>query len=385
MIWLFRYLKGYLYIEISGENAEQLLNIASKNRISLWNLRFSRGKIIGCISFSDFYKLRSYKRKLKIHIRIINKCGLPLKTVRFKKRMGLLVGAVIFLAILKFLSGFIWCVDVEGNNTVKSEEIHNVCAKIGVRVGAKIKDTDSSELSQRLLLNMPTLAWSSINVEGCRATVNVTEIKNVNEDISIPTNLKADADGEIIKISVTSGSVCVKVGDMVKKGDLLVSGVNQKNENGVFIHSSGTVTARTRKSYVTKGNFYQKLVTKNGEKSKKYVIELFSLKIPMYLGEVKKPYISSNKTRRLNLFGKSTPVSIIEKEFEYCNTKDIKYTEEKLIEILKKDNRKTIKKECGDYYVIIEENVITEGEGIKVETIVETVENIAVQETIIIN
>ena len=34
---------------------------------------------------------------------------------------------------------------------------------------------------------------------------------------------------------------------------------------------------------------------------------------------------------------------------------------------------------------IVEENVITEGEGIKVETIVETVENIAVQETIIIN
>ena len=385
MIWLFRYLKGYLFIEISGENAEQLLNVASKNRISLWNLRYTKGKIIGCISFSDFYRLRIYKRKLKIKIRIIKKCGLPLKTVRFKKRTGLLVGAVIFFIILKFLSGFIWCVDVEGNKTVKSEEIHKICAEIGVKEGAKIKNTDSIESAQNLLLNMSSLAWSSINIEGCRATVNVTEIKDVGEDVSVATNIKAGADGEIVKISATSGTVCVKVGDFVKKGDLLVSGVNNNGENGVFVHSSGIITAKVRKSYIKSGKYNQKVIKTNGMKSQKYVLDFFTFKIPLYLGKETQPYICNTYSNNLKLFGSSLPVSINTKEFQYCSVTDVTYNELELTKMLKKTNEETIEKDCINGYTIIEENVVATNEGVTVETIIETTENIAVQEIIIVN
>lgn len=385
MIWLFRYLKGYLYIEISGENAEQLLNVASKNRISLWNLRYTKGKIIGCVSFADFYRLRIHKRKLKIKIKIIKKCGLPLKTARFKKRAGLLVGAIIFFVILKFLSGFIWCVEVEGNKTVKSEEIHKICTEIGVREGAKIKNTDAIESAQNLLLNMPSLAWASVNIEGCRATVNVTEIKDVGEDTSVATNIKAGADGEIIKISATSGTVCVKVGDIVKKGDLLVSGVNEKGENGVFVHSSGIITAKVRKTYVSSGNFNQKIMKKTDEESRKYVLDFFTLKIPLYLGQETQPYVCTVESKRLKLFGCSLPVSVISKKFQYCNVGNVTYTEEELTQMLKKANNESLENECKNGYTIIEEKVVTTSDGIRVETIIETIEDIAVQEVIIIN
>lgn len=385
MIWFLRYLKGYLFIEISGENAEQLLNIASKNRISLWNLRYVKGKIIGCISISDFYLLRICKRKLNIKVRILKKCGLPLKTVRFRKRTGLMVGAVIFFVLLKFLSGFIWCVDVEGNKTVKAQEIHKICANIGVKEGALIKKTDASESAQQLLLNMPSLAWASVNIEGCRATVNVTEIKDMGEDTSVATNIKADCDGKIMKIDVTAGTVCVKVGDMVKKGDLLVSGVNEKDGNGVFVHSMGTITAKTRKVYTSSGNFNQKITKKSGEKSKKYVLSVFTLKIPLYLGNENKTYIGKTERESLEIFGRNLPISVIEKEFEYCDIIEVTYTSDQLKEMLINDNKKKIEEECNGEYVIIEENVVVTDNGIKVETVVETIENIAVQDIIIIN
>ena len=59
----------------------------------------------------------------------------------------------------------------------------------------------------------------------------------------MPTNLKAAADGIIKRIDVTSGNCIVKVGDTVAKGDILVSGMEERADGTKFVHSAGRVTA----------------------------------------------------------------------------------------------------------------------------------------------
>ena len=385
MIWLFRYLKGYLIVKICGKHAEHILNIAAKNRILLWNLRYKKGSIIGCIGISDFYKLRFFKRKLNTKIKIIKKCGLPFKTARFKKRAGLFVGAVIFIVVLKLLSCFIWCVEVEGNKTIPKTDIIKACQKIGIREGNFSKNIAPSESAQKLLLSVPELAWASVNIEGCRATVNVTESKDIGEDTSIATNIKAGFDGEIKKIDVTSGTVCVKLGDIVKAGDLLVSGVNSGGENGLFAHSSGTITAKTRRVFTSQGNFSQSKIVKNGKVNKKRVLTIFSFDIPLYLGEEKSLYVCKSEKKNLKIFGREMPVSVTEKRFEYCDKISVNYSEDQLTEILKQENISKIKESGITDYTVLEENTVVTENGIVIETVIETVENIAVQEIIIVN
>ena len=46
MLWLWRYIMGYLTIKIQGENVEQLLNRAASNGIKIWNLIYKNGSIL---------------------------------------------------------------------------------------------------------------------------------------------------------------------------------------------------------------------------------------------------------------------------------------------------------------------------------------------------
>ena len=57
MLWLLRYIKGFLMIEIWGDTAEQLINRAVKNRILLWNLEYMQNKIICSVTIKDFRKI----------------------------------------------------------------------------------------------------------------------------------------------------------------------------------------------------------------------------------------------------------------------------------------------------------------------------------------
>lgn len=385
MLWLLRFLKGFLIIEISGENTERLLNIAAKNRILLWNLKFVKGKIVGCIKIVDFYRIRHLRHECGVKIKIKEKHGLPFKTVRFRKRTGLLVGGAFFLIILKFLSLHIWCVEIEGNTTISNEKIYTACNSIGIELGKTVKDIEPTEAAQKLLMSVPELAWASINIEGCKATINITEIKNIGEDTSIATNIIAAFDGEIKKIDVTSGTVCVKVGDIVKQGDLLVSGVKTTGNDNVFVHSSGIITAKTRRIYTVEDVFLQTKTVPNGNFDKKSVLSFFSLDVPLYLGDSKPPYNSKTKIKQLKLFGVKMPIFITTKTFDYCDKVTFKFSESDLTEYLKE---KTKNKICEDgvlEYNIIEENIIVGEKGIKIETIIETMENIALQKPIILN
>ena len=62
------------------------------------------------------------------------------------------------------------------------------------------------------------------------------------------SNLKATADGTVTRLEVQSGSPAVRIGDGVKKGQLLVSGVLEYTDgSNAFTDSLGKVFARTAK------------------------------------------------------------------------------------------------------------------------------------------
>ena len=54
MVWIWRFILGYLKIEVIGENVEQILNLAAANKINLWNLKYVKGKIYGNILIKNY-------------------------------------------------------------------------------------------------------------------------------------------------------------------------------------------------------------------------------------------------------------------------------------------------------------------------------------------
>lgn len=386
MVWFWRFIFGFLTIKIYGENGERVLNAAAYNGINIWNLHCKKGSITGNISIKDFIKLRYAKRGIKCKIKIMNKKGIVFYTNKYKNRFGFIAGAIIFAFVLIILSNFVWIINVEGNNQIPSAEIINSCKKIGIYEGILKNKINSKYDAQRLSLQQKDIAWCSLNVEGSVLTVNLSETavsdKEQRQNLS---NLKADFEGKIKKIDVTSGNTVVKVGDTVSKGDLLVSGVIQNLSSIHFVHSEGVVIAETKRTFSAKGEYIQAADIKTGDKIKKYTIQFFNIKIPLYLGNVKQRYNHTVDVKNLMLFGEKIPIKIACERYDILQETKVAYDKVTLEEMLYNN----IKNQVDEFDFISvsegEKEIIYTEKGMLLNIVYFCEENIAVQDKILLN
>ena len=314
MLYLYRFFCGILEVEFFGIYPEKIINLCAKNRIAVWNVHYGNNKIRLFITVKDFKRLPKILKRSGLRLHILNKTGFPFFINRYKRRFGIFAGIVIFFAVLQFMSGFIWIIEVEGNKTVTDREILAICKDLGIKTGVKRNSIDTKNTPQDLLLKTDKLSWGSFNIEGCKLTVNVTEIVPKTEDNTVATNLKAAKDGIIEKIDVTSGNPVVKVGDIVKKGDLLVSGITETMRDTKFVHSIGTVTAKTEETITLFEPFIKKTETLTGKTAKRRVLEIFGIKIPLYIGKEKGNFKTETDCKNLKLLSQNIPIKIYTKK-----------------------------------------------------------------------
>lgn len=322
LLFFYRYLCGYVLVEFVSQWPEKLLNLCVANGISVWKVHLNDKRLCFKIGISSFKEIRKYKRNISGKIHIVKKCGVPFLIAKNKKRYGMLVGFVLFLTILYFLSGFIWNIEINGNQNVSDKEIYDCLKDIGIYEGVAISKINPENHRNELLLKMKDISWAAINIEGSRLTLDITEVKKKEENSTIPSNLKADSDGIIKSIEVISGVANVKVGDVVRKGDLLVSGVIEYQDmHTEFVRSRGKITAEVEKSFSVKQPLKISVKKRTGKKQKRTVLEIFGIKIPLYFGRINKPYESEKteiKTEKNNAY---LPIRLISKSFYYTEEK----------------------------------------------------------------
>ena len=326
MLFLYRFFLGILDIEIYGIFPEKVLNLCEKHKISIWNIRFKKGKICCKINVRDFKKLPKIFKKQGVRLHILKRQGLPFFTNKYKRRFGVFAGALIFIALLNFLSNFVWIIEVEGNKTVNTKEIISQCYEIGINEGIRYKKLDFKNKAQELLLKSDKLSWASFNIEGCVLTVNVTEITKKDEAEALATNLVAESDGIITHIDVTVGNCVVKVGDTVNKGDVLVSGIIENEEGTKFVKSRGKIIAETIVTETLTQNYKFKETVLTGKQKSKTVLEIFTLKIPLYLGGEKGKYDSEYTIKNLKLFNRPLPIKLHTRRFIFKASNDVTLT-----------------------------------------------------------
>lgn len=376
---------GYLKIEIKGNYSENALNLCAANRISLWNSEIIKNGIVTCILIKDFWKFKNIMRGSGLRVHIIEKKGLPINLYKNRNRKGLFIGFIALLIFLKIMSGFIWIIDIEGNGVTATEDIINACKEIGITEGVRGNKINTRLKREELLLKLDTLAWAAFNIEGSRLTVNVTEIKKGENYQTAPANLKAKTDGIIKHIDVSSGFCMVKIGDIVAKGDVLVSGVIEASDGTRFVHSSGSVIAQTKHSIELEREFEYIKKYKTGVTKKRVVLEFPGLKIPLFIGNETKKYDAELNTEQLSLFEKSLPIKIHTKKYYYNTEEKIMLSRKSLEEMLKEDLQKEIKERDFDEHKILSEQFIECEKGLKLIAIIEACEEIGIAEKLLID
>ena len=273
--------------------------------------------------YNEYVRLRG-KRRYRNERR--KRLGFLRLAERYRKRTGLAVGFFLALSLLILSSLFVWDITIEGTDRISEQSILNALESRGLRLGAFIPSINTENAEEFLILDVDGLSFVSIN---CRVTVVQVEIREREKNTEIvdtksPSNLIALADGQIEALRVTGGLITVKLGQTVKKGDLLVSGIIDSAALGYrLVRARGEVLARTTLSWRVEIPFETTEKVYTGKFFSQKSVKIFSKTIKLF----RKDSICTSSCdkieseKRIYLFGLiKLPIFITETEYaEYEN------------------------------------------------------------------
>lgn len=355
------FLKGFVVFTARGGFPERFINLCWANNVEIKNIRTYKENITASCGIKDYRKIRQVAKKSGMKVRIIKKTGLPFWLHKKRKRQGVLWGLIFFAVMTYFLSGFVWCVDVNGNENIPKEDILASFKTNGVKTGMKKDDFLAEEISRKVLTQNDSLMWAAVNIDGCKITIEVKEMtpphKESTEDK--PSNIIAEKSGQITLIENFLGTPLTEVGSAVEKGDILVSGaVTNKDETVSFYKAEANVIARTHNTITSRESAVREMRVYGKVKNKNY-ISFFGITFPVnFIFNKGESYTFSEAEKFLCVEDKRLPAGIITQRFGFYKKEKVTLTESAV---------KLISAE--EYFRCIDETLNTA----KVENVVHTV------------
>lgn len=379
---LVRYLKGYVLLEINGFFVEKFLNLCTNENILIWDVeKNGNGSVNLKMTIRAFKKIRRASYRTRTNVKILKKYGIKFFINNSKNRKGLAIGFILSFFMFVFLTSFIWSVDIKGNEKIKNEEIISLLNDAGFKKGMLRFNIDQEKIKNNVLLKTEDLSWIWVEIKGTRAFVEVREKKQKPEifDKTTPSNIVAKRNGLVTKVIAKSGDSVVKEGDVVSKGDLLITGVKSNDKGEIkYYNSSGSVFARTWHEKCGKTEAKEVIFTKSLKKISKRAVNLFGFDVLLYIDK-KIPYSHFEKEEKVKklpfipvTYKKDTYFELIKTEKDISKKEAVKRKSDSL--------KKELEKTLDDGVKIIKKDVTyTEDENgiINVKVIYECTEDIA--------
>ncbi len=299
--------KNTVTVKISQKNFETFANECKKENIILRDIHSVGDAYVCNMTFQSFRRIRSIVSRSGVKVRIVGKSGTGYFIRLHRRRYGFFAGAILACLMLVYLTSCIWVIEVVGNDTTPQKQILEVMDECGIGIGKPRFGKKISQIKNRALIELDTLSWLWVTLDGTRAVVEVRE-KGDSEDVLdavIPHNLVASFDGEIVDMQVRMGKKMVERGNIVSKGDLLVSGaVETVYKPNRYVHARGSVIARTWRSADGEYSHTDMTKYKTGNVKKKHSIEIFGKKINLFFSKKTgfKEYISKTEEKPLKIF-----------------------------------------------------------------------------------
>lgn len=243
---LLRYFKNYVVVHIYGDHPEKWINIAIRRDIPIWDLnRCEDGSFTLCMPRIDYWRSgKSICGKTGCRSKVLSRCGLLYTLRKGKQRKALMVSLIIACGLICFLSSLVWSVEViPGDNTTVQDVQHtrNILLDCGLKPGVFLESVDFRGIASHILQSESGLCWAQVRREGTKIYVEIERGTYYEENTApgSPCDLVADKDFELVKCTVYQGKATCVPGQIVHKGDVVISGLEDN------VHASGDVIGRT--------------------------------------------------------------------------------------------------------------------------------------------
>lgn len=307
MVKILHFLFGRLYFEISGQNVERFLNLCAKNNIVLWDLKPSGKGYRFFIRKKSNVILQNLAEKTHIQIKLLGRYGLPFFLLEHRKRKAFFFSVTMGVVIIFVLSQFIWEIDVSGSEVYSESDILKYVTTNYYKPGTYKRNVDCNQLEEHLREDYEEIAWVSCSLQGTKLHIEIKETldRKTKQNPKKPCDIVANKSGLITGLSVKSGTPLVSVGDKVKKGSTLISGLIyyysddfQVTETDK-ITADGEITMKTTETYKESipMEYYEKKLKKKKQQMKS-----------IYAGTYEWKFLGKNQDEHTNIIEKKYPL-----------------------------------------------------------------------------
>ncbi|MCI8776082.1 MAG: sporulation protein YqfD [Oscillospiraceae bacterium] len=331
-------LRGTALFKAEGTNLYKFINSIRENNMVCTDQHCKKGAFYGRVYRSDMKRLEDLAESCDIKIEFVERKGFRFRLFSYRMRFGIIAGLLAAMLFVFYISNIVVTIEVCGNTEVTEEQIVSALSDIGIYKGRLIADIDFAQCEKKLRLSIPEIAWTGIRHTGSRIVVDITETVHppemVNDDI--PCNIVSTKDAQLTYAEVYSGKLMKKIGDGVKKGDVIVSGVIEDEKGHIMKrHSMGKIKGIYTEEYVFEQPFEENGQIYTGEDTTKKYIDFFGFRIPLFL---KKPEFESfdytESTNKFMIFGSQIPIGIVHSSYSPFIYDKKTYTEEEADEKL---------------------------------------------------
>lgn len=283
IVRLIKFISGYIiFCGVGGFN-DRFINLCAVKRIFLWDVSLADNTIKAKVKIKDYKKLRAVARKTGVKVRIHQKCGLPFYLRNHRDRIGLIIGAGIFLFFITVMNNFVWCIQTESSDKFSRKQIIEAAENAGLKYGVSVKGFDEEKAAREIYKAFEgEISWVKVNIKGSLAVIDFRDkVKKIEtQEKGEPSNIVADFDGVILSNETYQGSQNKSKGDAVRKGEVLISGVVEGvDSKPLYYQAKGKFTA-LHKVNLQRISDKTTLFYSFKDCSQKRIISVFGLDIP---------------------------------------------------------------------------------------------------------
>lgn len=163
-----------------------------------------------------------------------------------RNRIGLIVGLCISFLLILIFSNVLLVYDIKGLNRVEKSEIIDLLKENGYNIGSLSFSLNVEDIEPLILSHFPDISFASALVVGNTLVLHIKE-KDYDEetDTTLFSPIYAEFTGVISEMKVQQGTPLVKVGDIVKKGQMLIAPYVLDGDKSIPVQAKGEVYART--------------------------------------------------------------------------------------------------------------------------------------------
>ena len=349
---------GYIKIIIPKEYKSHAMNAILTNHLTYRKTKFLEDNSLELIiSVRNKHKFENAFKENSVEATFQKPQGALSRISRYKNRWGVLCGIILLFSSLIISSFFVWRIEVEGNELITDEEVIKILEESGFALGTFIPNIDYDELHNRFLLNSKDVSWISVNITGNVAKVSIRERLKGNENASknTYTNVISKYDAQIISVQLYKGKKVVSIGDVVRKGELLISGVIDSQSQSVrYLHADGIIKGYVNKQILVKVPFKNTEKHYTGRVYEEKSVEIFSKIINFSIkGRNYSEFCDKiEQSEAIKLFGVNLPLKINKTYYREYDFKDVNYTHSEAVDIAFKELRAKLDSELENSEII---------------------------------